>query len=197
MGASADFEWFKSIVYDHVTVMPEQWKLLEDTPTPRVRMGTYSRTRLPETLLHEVWTYLTDDLGRRARVEGEFSAGVPGSSGVSYALTVKNTGIANKGLVAEDLTIAVALPAGSSVVGTTGAGYEGVRLGEQAKAGVAVWKLPRLAPREEQRYTITLSRAATTTDNLRGTIRWTKPAVKPGPTDSVNIAPAPTAQATP
>ena len=197
MGPSADFEWFKTIVYDHVTVMPEQFRLLGDKPTPRIRMGNYSKIRLPETLLHEVWTYLTEDLGRRARVEGEFSAGVPAANGVTYTLTVGNSGIANKGLPAEDLTIAVALPAGAAVVATTGAGYEGVRPDEQAKASVAVWKLPRLAAREEQHYTITLARPATKADNLRGTIRWMKPAVKPGPSDSVNIAPAPTSEAAP
>ena len=61
-----------------------------------------------------------------------------------------------------------------------------------AKAMVAEWQLPRSGPKDAQAYTITLSKAATAQDNLRGNIRWTKPAPKTGPNmDVVNIAPAP------
>jgi nucleoid-associated protein YgaU len=77
------------------------------------------------------------------------------------------------------------------VVKTTGNGYQGVRRDEQAKAEVAVWRLPRIAPKERQSYTITLSRAGTGSDNLKGTVRWTKPVVKTGPADEANIAPPP------
>jgi hypothetical protein len=68
------------------------------------------------------------------------------------------------------------MPAGVSVVNTTGAGHQGVRPDEQLKASAAVWQLPRLGATEQQTYTITLSRAATAADNLRGAIRWTMPA---------------------
>ena len=85
----------------------------------------------------------------------------------------------------------LSIPVGSTVVATTGAGYQGVRRDEQAKADMAVWAVPRLAPGDHQTYTITLSKAGTTASNVRGSIRWTKPTVKTGPSDSENIAPAP------
>jgi hypothetical protein len=57
---------------------------------------------------------------------------------------------------------------------------------------MAVWQLPRSAPKDQERITVTLSKAATSAANLRGQIRWAKPAPKTGPSqDVVNIAPAP------
>jgi len=189
-GVGADFEWLKKMVYEHTTSMPQHWNLLQETPAVRVRMGNYSRSRLPESVLQEIWRF-ANDLGLRVPVTGQLSTGSPGADGVTYTLTVQNGGLAGKGLTAEDLTISLAIPAGSSVVKTTGNGYQGVRRDEQAKAEVAVWRLPRIAPKERQSYTITLSRAGTGSDNLKGTVRWTKPAVKTGPADEANIAPPP------
>jgi hypothetical protein len=111
-------------------------------------------------------------------------------------LNVANGGLPGKGLTAEDVTITLMVPAGASVVSATGAGYQGVRQDEQTKASTAVWHLARVAPKDRQTYTITLSKAGTAADNLRGTIRWTKPSVKTGPSDTVNIAPAPLASQT-
>ena len=85
----------------------------------------------------------------------------------------------------------LAVPAGATVVAATGAGYQGVRRDEQAKADVAVWAVSRMAPGDRQTYTLTLSQAGTAKDNVRGTIRWTKPTVKTGPSDAEDIAPAP------
>ena len=87
-------------------------------------------------------------------------------------------------------------PAGArgttTVVAATGTGYQGVHTDERTKATVATWKLPRSAPKDSERMTITLSKPGTATDNLRGNIRWAKPAPKDGPSaDVVNIAPAP------
>jgi hypothetical protein len=48
-----------------------------------------------------------------------------------------------------------------------------------------------MAPKDKQALTITLSRAGTAADNLRGSVRWTKPAVKTGPFDEANINAAP------
>jgi hypothetical protein len=67
-----------------------------------------------------------------------------------------------------------------------------IRVPSCVPATAAVWQLPRLAAAEQQTYTITLSQAATTADNLRGAIRWTKPVTKTGPVDAVVIPPAPT-----
>lgn len=186
----ADFAWLSNMVYDHTTAMPAQWKALEEQPAVRVRMGNYSRQRVPESLLQEIWTFARD-LGFRPGVEGRLSAGVSASNGVTYTLNVGNIGLPNKGLTAEDLTVLVVVPSGANVVATTGAGYQGVRMDQELKGNTAVWRLNRLAPKEHQTYTITLSRAGTASDNVRGAIRWTKPAVKTGPLDAVNIAPAP------
>ena len=70
-------------------------------------------------------------------------------------------------------------------------GYQGVRMDEKAKRNAAVWTVPRMAPKDKQSFTITLSRAGTAADNLRGSVRWTKPTVKTGPFDEANINPAP------
>lgn len=191
MGAvDADFEWFKAMVYTHTTAIPQQWARLGETPPVRVRMGNYSRSRVPESLLQEMWTFARD-LGFRVLVAGRLSAGVASANGVAYTLNVENIGLRGKGLTAEDLTITLVVPEGTNVVSATGAGYQGVRRDEQAKANVAVWRAPRMAPKDRQTYTITLSRAGTAADNLRGTVSWTKPAVKTGPSDTANIAPAP------
>jgi cytochrome c553 len=193
MGAiNANFDWFKAIVYAHPVAYPPTRARLGEPPYERLAMGSFSPARLPESMLREVWTYIVD-LGFRPRMHGELTAGVPSANGVVYRLDVENTGLERTGLAAEDLTVTLVLPAGATVVAATGAGYQGVRRDEQAKADVAVWNVPRMAPKDHQAYTLTLSQAGTAKDNVRGTIRWTKPTVKTGPSDSENIAPAPLA----
>lgn len=201
MGAvGADFEWFKDQVYNHAEATPRHWKLIGEAPFPfgRVRMGNYSRTRLHESTLREIFNWTRDVVGFRAALDPPFSrlsAGVAGSAGVTYTLDMENYGLPGKGLTAEDVTVLLVVPAGAAVVATTGSGYQGVRSDAALKGNVAVWQLARIAPKEKQTFTLTLSRAGTATDNVRGAIRWTKPTVKTGPYDSVNIAPAPLAPA--
>ena len=191
MGAiKADFEWFKAIVYNHTAAYPPTRASLGEPPFERLAMGSFSPSRLPEPMLQDIWAYFVD-LGFRARMQGQLSAGVPATNGVTYNLAVKNTGLEGRGLTAEDVTVTLAVPAGATVVTATGAGYEGVRRDEQAKADVAVWRVSRMAPGDRQTYTLTLSRAGTAKDNVRGTIRWMKPTVKTGPSDAEIIAPAP------
>jgi hypothetical protein len=191
MGAiNADFEWFKAIVYTHTAAYPSTSARLGEPPFERLAMGSFSPSRLPESMLRDVWTYIVD-LGFRARMRGQLSAGVPSTDGVVYRLDVENTGLAGTGLTAEDVTVTLAVPAGATVVTATGAGYQGVRRDERAQGDVAVWGVSRMAPGDHQTYTLTLSQAGTARNNLRGTIRWTKPTVKTGPSDSENIAPAP------
>ena len=191
MGAiNANFEWFTAIVYAHPAAYPPTRARLGEPPYERLAMGSFSPSRLPESMLRDVWTYIAD-LGFRARMHGQLGPGVPSADGVVYRLDVENTGLAGTGLTAEDVTVTLTIPAGATVVATTGAGYQGVRRDEQGKADVAVWGVPRMAPRDHQTYTLTLSQAGTAKDNVRGTIRWTKPTVKTGPSDSEAIAPAP------
>ena len=193
MGAvGADFEWYKSLVYSHTTTEPQYWESVGQTPAVRIRMGNYSRSRLPESMLREMYDWARD-LGFRAALTGRLSAGVAEAAGVTYTLNVENIGLPGKGLTAEELTVSLVVPAGADVVSTTGAGYQGVRIDEQAEANVAVWQLPRLAPKDHQTYTLTLSQAGTAQDNVRGSIQWTKPVLKTGPIDRATIAPAPLA----
>ena len=187
-----DFEWLKKLVYEHTTAMPELRRLL-DEPDARVRMGNFSRTRLPEALLQEIWNYM-NDLGLRASIGGRLSAGKTAANGVTYTLTVENAGLPEKGLTAEEILVSLTLPSGSAVVDTTGSGYQGVRRDSQNNAEMAVWQVPRLGPKDMQTYTITLSPAGSGSDNLQGTVQWAKPLLGDGKRDSANIAPPPPAQ---
>lgn len=191
MGAiNANFEWFEAMVYAHTASYPATRARLGEPPYERLAMGNFSPTRVPESMLRDLWTYIVD-LGFRPKMRGLLSAGAPSAGGVVYQLEVENTGLKEAGLTAEDVTVMLAVPAGATVVTATGAGYQGVRRDEQAKASVAVWGVPRMAPGDHQTYTLTLSQAGTAADNVRGTIRWTKPTVKTGPSDSEIITPAP------
>lgn len=180
---NGDWEWFKRMVYEHTTAQREQWSQLDPnlprvTPAPagppgrnRVRMGNYSRTRLPESQLQQVWDWMVD-LGHLPPLTGQITAA---ATGATYTVNVTNAGVRDKGVTVEDVTIAVAVPTGLSLVSATGTGYQGVRPDAEAKSDVAVWRVPRMGPTDRQTFTITLSKPA---DTLRGTLRWAMPAVK-------------------
>ena len=193
--AGADFAWFADLVYTHTTASPEERRLSGDNPDNPIRMGNYSRTQVPEATLRQIWQWVSVDLGLRVPIEARLSAGVPASANATYTLTVENAGVAGKGLTAEEISIALTLPAGSTVVNTNGAGYQGVRRDGQSGADVATWNVARMAPKDKQTYAITLSPPAAGAQRLRGVVRWSKPAFGDGSTDSANIAlpPAPAA----
>ena len=191
MGAvDMDFDWFKSLVYSHTTALPLHAKRLEENFTQRVRMGNFNPARVSEFQLREIYDWARE-IGVRARLVSRLSKGEPASNGVTYKLTAENGALLGKGLTVDDATIRLIIPKDANVVAATGAGYKGVSLDEQAKANVAVWQAPRMAPKDHQSFSITLSKAGTAADNLRGDIRWTSPAVKTGPSDQAAIAPAP------
>jgi mono/diheme cytochrome c family protein len=191
MGAvDGDFEDFKHEVYDHTTVHPKHRALIGEPMPPRLRMGNFSPTRMWESQLREIYDWARKDLGFRVLITGRLRKGeAAANGGVTYRLNVENLGLKDKAKTAEDVTISLVVPAGVDVIATTGEGYQGVQA--EQKASVAVWKLARVAPKDHLAFTITLSKAATAADNLRGTIRWTKPAVSTGPFDQANIGPAP------
>ncbi len=184
---SGDFEWFKHMVYDHTTGQREQWALLDRSLQPvtpygagppgrnRIRMGNYSRQRLPESILREMWDWASDLGVHLAVLRGQITAGETGPNGATYTVGVTNTGVKGKGVTNEDVTVAVALPSGAKVVSTTGGGYEGVKHDEEMKSDVAMWRIPSMAAGDRQSFTITLAAPAS---ELRGRIRWAKPAVK-------------------
>ena len=180
-GMNADFEWFKKQVYNHATVMPEQWKQLdgEGPPRPRgrVRMGNFSPRRVPESQLQEIWTWM-NDLGMVVPIQARLTGGAPSASGTTFTLDVENEGLKDKGLAAEDVTISVVLPAGTKAVSATGTGYQGTKRDEKANADVAVWRLPKLAAHEHQNFTITIAGTPASEAGPRGTVAYAKPTAK-------------------
>jgi mono/diheme cytochrome c family protein len=190
-GTDMDFEVFSSLVYNHTTEMPKLRAALGNSAT-NVAMGNFVRARLTAAELQSIFTWAHDEIGPRVPLAGRLSKGEAGADGVTYVLTVENGGLKGKGLTAEDITVSLAIPAETSVVAATGTGYKGVTTDEKTKASTAVWQLPRSAPKDQERITITLSKAATAAANLRGELRWLRPSPKNGPTHDTNlIAPAP------
>jgi cytochrome c553 len=186
-----DFDGFANMVYNHTTAMPAYRAALGVAGT-NLDMGNYSRTRLTLGQLRQIYFWARDEIGVRAPMAGQIAKGEAGPSGVTYPVTVTNTGVQGRGVIAEGLTISLTIPADTTVVAGTGTGYQGVHIDEKTKATVATWKLPRSAPKDQEKLSVTLSKPVTATANLRGDIRWTKPSPKSGPSaDVVNIAPAP------
>jgi mono/diheme cytochrome c family protein len=180
-GLNADFEWFKRQVYNHATVMPEQWKLLDSEGPPRtrgrVRMGNFSPKRVPEATLQEMWAWM-NDLGMLVPVVARLAGAPAAAAGTTYTLEVENEGVRDKGLTAEDVTISLIVPAGTKVVSATGTGYQGVKRDEKTNGDVAVWRVPGLAPRDHQTVTITLAGTPVGAAIPRGTVGWAKPTAK-------------------
>jgi cytochrome c550 len=180
-GMNADFEWFKKQVYNHATVMPDQWKQLDGEGPPttrgRVRMGNFSPKRLPESTLQEIWTWM-NELGMVVPVVARFTGGQATATGTTYTLDVENEGLKDKGVTAEDVTISLILPPGTKAVSATGTGYQGTKKDEKANADVAVWRLPRLAAHEHQNFTITLAGTPAGDAVPRGTVGYAKPTAK-------------------
>jgi mono/diheme cytochrome c family protein len=187
----ADFDYFANLVYNHTTALPRHRQLLGNTQT-NMDMGNYARTRLTEGMLRQIYFWARDEVGFRPPMAGVIGKGETGSSGITYPVTITNGGLPGKGVIAEGLTVSLNIPKDATVVAATGTGYQGVRVDDKTKASVAVWQLPRSAPKDQEHLSITLSKAGTATDNLRGAIRWAKPGPKAGPNEDFQpIAGAP------
>ena len=177
-GMNADFEWFKKQVYNHATVMPEQWKQLDaERQRGRVRMGNFSPRRVPEAQLKEIWDWM-NELGMVVPLVARLTGGQTTATGTTYTLEVENEGLKDKGLTAEDVTISLVLPPGTKAVSATGTGYQGANRDEKANADVAVWRLPKLVAHEHQNFTITLAGAPAGDAVPRGTVAYAKPTAK-------------------
>jgi mono/diheme cytochrome c family protein len=206
-GLNADFPTFKNLVYTHTAVMRQVDESLSagnppmggggppgggNRQPPPLRMGNFNPTRVTEAQLKDIYDWARDDIGFRPLLQGRLSTGVASAGGVTYTLNLANTGLKEKGLTATGLTVDLVIPSSSSAAAATGDGYKGVHMDAQAKANVAEWHVPRLAPKELRSFTITLSKPGTAADNLKGAIRWAKPAPKTGPNLDVQpIGPAP------
>src|SRR5262249_31750072 len=108
-----------------------------------------------------------------------------GPSGVTYPLTITNIGVQGKGMIAEGLTVSLTIPAGNTVGGASGQGYQG------GANNVAAWELARSAPQDHEKLSVTLSPAVTQASKVRGSLTWATPSPKPGTDVPVNIAGAP------
>jgi len=114
--ADVDFDFFAKRVYTHTEIYAD--------PVPR--MGNFSKERVPESVLREIYRFIHDDLGLLAPIVASMDAGVPAGPNTTYTLTLENQGTKGKGLAADGVTVSMVLPAGSMVASNTGAGYKGV-----------------------------------------------------------------------
>jgi hypothetical protein len=155
-------------------------------------MGNFNPDRVTEAQLTQVIEWIKSDVGFRAAMRGRLTKAQPSEKGVTYTLNVQNLGLPGKGLTAEGVSVKLVIPSGVQVVNATGDGYKGVHMDAKEQAQVAEWAWPKAGPQDKQAYTITLSKAGTEKDNLRGLIHWEKPMIKPGPTaDEIAIPAAP------
>jgi hypothetical protein len=177
------------MVYDHTNAQREQWGMLDPsiprtTPVPagppgrnRIRMGNYSRERLPENILKEIFDWAVD-LGALPTLAVSMTPApnAPAGQGV-YNLTVYNSSVKGKGPTVEDIMVSVEVPNDVQVVNGAGTGYAGTSKSAEGKT-VATWKLPKLAATEKASLSLTLSAPST---GLRGHVTWGKPPVKADP----------------
>jgi mono/diheme cytochrome c family protein len=193
MGAvDADIDWLKNLVYNHTTAIRTHDRMLgTGNGPPRIHMGNFNPDRVTQGELEQILDWVRNDAGFRADIYARIGKGEAGENGVTYPLTVKNVGLPGKGVTAEDLTIRLMIPKNATVVGAGGAGYNGTHMDAKTGGLVAEWSLAKAGPQDAEAYSITLSKEATKDDDLHGQVVWTKPAVKPGPTDQANIPDAP------
>lgn len=185
-GNAVTFERFAKLVYNHT----------EDFPMGR--MGSYSRERLPETTLQEIFRFIRYDLGLLAPITAAVDGGVRKGANTVYTLTVANTGKFSVGLPAEAAIIKLPLPAGATVVSATGEGYKGALPAEGGSGTVATWEVKAIPPDAKQIYTLTITGSP---DGFKGAnVAWALPAPRrpqgltlkqanlPEKGDAVNIA---------
>src|SRR5262245_56932576 len=75
---NADFNYFSNLVYSHTTEMPKHRQLI-GAQGNNINMGNFSRTRLWESELREIYNWARDDIGFRPALQGQLAA-----NGASY-----------------------------------------------------------------------------------------------------------------
>ena len=201
----ATFEYFQKVVYNH-----------SDT-FPKGGMPNFSRDRVPESTLREIYKWFVDDLGLRASIAGGLAVGEQQGGNTTYNLTVTNKGAKEKGgLGVEGVTIFVRIPPGTKVLNATGTGYTGVmplaKLGLEPglplaphahdatghverpqpdlSGDVAVWKVKSIDAGEKLACTFTLS-GAPTAEVFKGfdgsTVYWETPGRRPAGSPPVMV----------
>ena len=182
-----NLDTFMNLVYNHTTAMPRYRAEIGNAGT-NLDMGNFNRARLTEGQVRQIYLWARDEIGVRAPLAAQIARGETGPSGVTYPVTLTNGGMPGRGVIAEGVTVNLTIPADTTVVAATGTGYQGTHTDDRTKATVASWRIPRSAPKDQEKLTITLSKAGA----LRGDIHWAKPSPRNGPsTDVANIAAPP------
>jgi mono/diheme cytochrome c family protein len=189
MGATnMSFDDFENLVYNHTTAIHQLRISRGGNANGNVDMGDYNRERVTPATLRQIYNWARDDIGFRAPMVAQISKPQMGPTGASYTVTVTNGGLQGRGIIAEGVNVSLIVPAGTNVVAANGPGYQGTHM--DGGNMVATWMLPRSAPGDKADLTITLSKAGTAQDNLRGNIKWAKPGPRQGQNaDVVNINP--------
>ena len=187
-----NFDYFAKQIYTHTDKYP------------RGGMGNYSRLRLPESALREIYQWMVMDIGMRASIGGAMAIGEQAGGNTTYNLTLSNRGVKDVGLNAEGLTVFIKVPPGSKLVTGTGVGYKGaqplatlglepglplaihanddtgtvLRPKQDLSGDVVVWKIPKLDAGDRQALSFTLT-GAPSADVLKGfdgsTVHWDSP----------------------
>jgi len=110
-----NFDYFAKLIYNHTDKYPNGG------------MGNFSRERLPEIVLREIYKFHVEDLGMRASVGGSITIGEQKNGATQYDMTVTNRGVKDVGLDVDDMTVFVRIPSGTKVLAGTGPGYKGVQ----------------------------------------------------------------------
>ena len=168
--ADNDFQHFSNNVYNHTDRYHS------------ARMGNFSRLRVPEVALQEIYHFLFEEEGYLAPLFATMKAGTPAGDNMVYTLELENRGLEGKGIKPENLTVALALAPGTKVVSGTGVGYQGVRDDSELKSQAAIWQVPSIAPKEKQTFTVTVAGAGgKPADLFKGSVvRWAKPEIRKG-----------------
>src|SRR5581483_1497838 len=132
------------------------------------------------TSLQEIYHFLFEEAGYLPLLTANVKPGAPSGDNMVYNVELENRGQAGKGITAENLTIALALPPDTKVVSATGAGYQGVRMDSELKSQAAIWQIPSIAPKEKQAFTLTVSgNGGKPAEMFKGSVvRWTKPEIR-------------------
>ena len=163
VSAKLDFPFFAKVVYEHDEVYPEN------------RMGVFSRERVPESVLREIFDFVQRS-GFRVPMVAALQGPVIAGSEVTYTLDVENEAYRGSTLTAEDITVSVVVPPGMQVLRATGDGYQGVQQDAGGEASMAVWKVRGLAPQAKTTHTLVLSGTPPAPTSFRGSsVKWARP----------------------
>lgn len=145
--------------------------------------------------MRDLWQFFSVEQGLRVPISAQVSAGVPSANGVTYTITIQNSGTPGKGLTAEYVTITLPLLRGRDpeevttlIEATTGGGFTGVHRDLLTNTNAAEFEIPSLGPGEKKVFTITLSGKGANAGIPRGTVKWEKPRLNSGGTDLITVS---------